>query len=102
MNKTRIKFSDRTPGEKAYIVTETIITAIGVIILMIGAFMEFEFRDSIKGSNLTKEGIKIARKYSDYANSIALITIGAVIVGICLISEIGFMVYTNSKRKNNQ
>lgn len=73
---------------------------IGIILLAIGGYQEFMFRNEYDLSNLSEAGIKLARSLSKYANSINFLTAGGICAGVGLLLDIIVISYRSMINKN--
>lgn len=74
-------------------VISSIAIAVGGILLMLGGYKEYEFRATYDLKDLSEAGINLARKYSNYSDSISLMTIGGICLGVGLFLCIALALY---------
>ena len=73
---------------------------VGLILLAIGGIQEYKFRSEYDLSELTEAGINLVRKYSNYSNSINLLTAGGICAGIGLVADLILIPYRAMLQKN--
>lgn len=71
----------------------------GVILLIVGGYKEYKFRTSYDLSKLTDAGIIRVRSLTPYANSMGLITAGAICIFVSLILNLVSSIYRVFKIK---
>ena len=83
-----------------FTIIASLVVSVGIILLAIGGFMEYQFRNEYDLSNLSDAGINLIRQYSNYANSIKLLTAGGICTGVGIILDIVIIPYRIMQNKN--
>lgn len=73
---------------------------VGIILLAIGGYQEFMFRNEYNLKDLTDAGIKLVRSLSEYANSIKFLTAGGICAGVGFLLDLIVVPYRVMLNKN--